>query len=231
MKLFNHVGLDPIEMSAEMVDGKRVYLTPTGDKFPSVTTVISNNKEKMAGIARWRARVGEDKANNISKRSTNRGTKYHSIVEDYFNNNLDLKKYKAHPLPVLMFQHSRPVLDRINNIYLQEAALYSKHLEIAGRVDCIAEFDGVLSIIDFKTAAEPKREKYLYDYFVQETAYACMLQENYGLSVKQLVTIVACENGETQVKVLPPKKEFFMKLMEYIAEYQERYGQETIIRG
>ena len=231
MMLFNHVGLDPIEMVAEMVDGKRVYLTPEGFKFPSVTTVISNNKEKMAGIAKWRARIGEEKANNISKRSTGRGTKYHSIVEDYFNNNLDLKKYKAHPLPVLMFQHSRPVLDRINNIYLQEAALYSKHLEIAGRVDCIAEFDGVLSIIDFKTAAEPKREKYLYDYFVQETAYACMLQENYGLSVKQLVTIVACENGETQVKVLPPKKEFFMKLMSYIDEYQERYGQKTIIRG
>ncbi|WP_223618571.1 PD-(D/E)XK nuclease family protein, partial [Acinetobacter baumannii] len=228
---FNHVGLDPIEMSAEMVDGKRVYLTPTGDKFPSVTTVISNNKEKVAGIARWRARIGEEKANNISKRSTNRGTKYHSIVEDYFNNNLDLKKYSKFPLPVLMFQHSRDILDRINNIYLQEAALYSKHLEIAGRVDCIAEFDGVLSIIDFKTAAEPKREKYLYDYFVQETAYACMLQENYGLSVNQLVTIVACENGETQVKVLPPKKEFFMKLMSYIDEYQERYGEKATIRG
>jgi len=229
--LFNHVGLDPIEMSAEMVDGKRVYLTPTGDKFPSVTTVISNNKEKMAGIARWRARVGEEKANNTSSRSTSRGTKYHSIVEDYFNNNLDLKKYSKFPLPVLMFQHSRPILDRINKIYLQEAALYSKHLELAGRVDCIAEYDGVLSIIDFKTAAEPKREKYLYDYFVQETAYACMLQENYGLSVKQLVTIVACENGETQVRVVPPKKEYFMKLMSYIDEYQERYGQKTIIRG
>jgi len=232
MKLFNHVGeIEPIEMSAEMVDGKRMYLTPTGDKFPSVTTVISNNKEKMAGIAKWRARVGEKAANAKSARATGRGTKYHSIAEDYFNNNLDLKKYSKFPLPVLMFHHSRDTLDRINNIYLQEAALYSKHLELAGRVDCIAEFDGVLSIIDFKTAAEPKREKYLYDYFVQETAYACMLQENYGLSVKQLVTIVACENGETQVKVLPPKKEFFMKLMSYIDEYQERYGQKTIIRG
>ena len=231
MKLFNHVGLDPIEMSAEMVEGKRVYLTPTGHHYPSVTTVIGNNAAKKAGIAKWRARVGEKAANAKTTRATGRGTKYHSIAEDYFNNNLDLKKYKSHPLPVLMFHHSRPALDRINNIYLQEAALYSKHLEIAGRVDCIAEFDGVLSIIDFKTAAEPKREKYLYDYFVQETAYACMLQENYGLSVKQLVTIVACENGETQVKVLPPKKEFFMKLMSYISEYQEQHGQKTIIRG
>lgn len=231
MKLFNHVGLDPIEMSAEMVEGKRVYLAPTGHHYPSVTTVIGNNAAKKAGIAKWRARVGEKAANAKTTRATGRGTKYHSIAEDYFNNNLDLKKYKSHPLPVLMFHHSRPILDRINNIYLQEAALYSKHLEIAGRVDCIAEFDGVLSIIDFKTAAEPKREKYLYDYFVQETAYACMLQENYGLSVKQLVTIVACENGETQVKVLPPKKEFFMKLMSYISEYQEQHGQKTIIRG
>ena len=231
MKLFNHVGLDPIEMSAEMVEGKRVYLTPTGHHYPSVTTVIGNNAKKMAGIAKWRARVGEKAANAKSARATGRGTKYHSITEDYLNNKLDLKKYKKFPLPVLMFQHSKDTLDRINNIYLQEAALYSKHLELAGRVDCIAEFDGVLSIIDFKTAEQPKREAYLYDYFVQETAYACMLQENYGLSVKQLVTIVACENGETQVKELPPKKEFFMKLMSYIDEYQERYGQKTIIRG
>lgn len=231
MKLFNHVGgLTPIELDAVMVDGKRLYPTAHGN-FASVTTVISSNKEKMAGIARWRERVGEEKANNISSRSTNRGTKYHSIVEDYLNNKLDLKNYKKFPLPVLMFQHSRETLDRINNIYLQEAALYSKHLELAGRVDCIAEFDGELSIIDFKTAAEPKKEQYLYDYFVQETAYACMLQELYGLRVKKLVTIVACENGETQVKVLPPKKEYFIKLMGYIEEYQERYGQKTIIRG
>ena len=160
---FNHVGeIEPIEMSAEMVDGKRMYLTPEGFKFPSVTTVISNNREKMAGIAKWRARVGEKAANAKSARATGRGTKYHSIAEDYFNNNLDLKKYNKFPLPVLMFHHSRDTLDRINNIYLQEAALYSKHLELAGRVDCIAEFDGVLSIIDFKTAEEPKREKYLY---------------------------------------------------------------------
>ena len=231
MKLFNHVGqIEPIEMSAEMVDGKRMYLTPEGYKFPSVTTVISNNAKKMAGIARWRARVGEEKANAKSARATGRGTKYHSIAEDYFNNNLDLKKYSKFPLPVLMFHHSRDTLDRINNIYLQEAALYSDHLEVAGRVDCIAEFDGVLSIIDFKTAAEPKRESYLYDYLVQETAYACCLQELYGLSVKQLVTIVACENGETQVHITPPKKEYLLKLIQYIDEYQTRYGKKESTR-
>ena len=226
---FKHVDIiEPIEMPAKIVEGKRVYLTPDGDKFPSVTTVISNNAKKMAGIAKWRERVGIEEANRISARSTKRGTTYHSIVEDYFNNCLDINEYKESPLPVVMFHQTVQTLNRINNIYLQEAALYSKHLELAGRVDCIAEFDGELSIIDFKTSATPKREEYLTDYFVQETAYACMLQELYDVSVKKIVTIVACENGETQVKVLPPKKEYFITLMGYISEYQERYGQKTI---
>tara|TARA_B100000287_G_scaffold70409_1_gene61855 strand:+ start:477 stop:1151 length:675 start_codon:yes stop_codon:yes gene_type:complete len=222
---FNHqVKCFPLEMKAEMIDGKRVYLTPDGKHYPSVTTVIGSNAKKQAGLARWRARVGKEKAAAISSRSAARGTKYHSIVEDYFNNKLDIDEYKKYPLPTIMFHNSKHVLDRINNIYLQEGALYSNHLEIAGRVDCIAEFDGELSIIDFKTSAEPKKETYMYDYFLQETAYACCLQELYSLTVKQLVTIVACENGETQVVIKPPKKEYLLKLIDYIDEYQQRYG-------
>jgi|TARA_Y100001970_G_scaffold119067_1_gene147627 genome maintenance exonuclease 1 len=222
---FNHqVKCFPLEMKAEMVDGKRVYLTPDGKHYPSVTTVIGSNAKKQAGLAKWRARVGKEKAAAISSRSAARGTKYHSIVEDYFNNKLDIDEYKKYPLPTIMFHNSKHVLDRINNIYLQEGALYSNHLEIAGRVDCIAEFDGELSIIDFKTSAEPKKETYMYDYFLQETAYACCLQELYSLTVKQLVTIVACENGETQVVIKPPKKEYLLKLIDYIDEYQQRYG-------
>ena len=216
--------IDPIAMNAKMVEGRRLYATPSGHNYPSITTVISNNPAKKAGIAKWRARIGNAKADAICKRSTTRGTTYHSIVEDYFNNSLDIDSYKDSPLPVVMFNSSKHVLDRINNIFLQEAALYSDHLEIAGRVDCIAEFDGVLSIIDFKTAAEPKKEAYLYDYYIQETAYACCLQEIYGITVKQLVTIVACENGETQVKVIPPKKEFLLTLIQYIDQYKNKYG-------
>ena len=223
--MFKHKeDIDPIAMNAKMVEGRRLYATPSGRNYPSITTVISNNPAKKAGIAKWRARIGNAKADAICKRSTTRGTTYHSIVEDYFNNSLDIDSYKDSPLPVVMFNTSKCVLDRINNIFLQEAALYSDHLEIAGRVDCIAEFDGVLSIIDFKTAAEPKKEAYLYDYYIQETAYACCLQEIYGITVKQLVTIVACENGETQVKVIPPKKEFLLTLIQYIDQYKNKYG-------
>ena len=223
--MFTHRNdLTPIEMTAEMVEGKRVYLTPEGKKYPSVTTVISSNPKKAKAIARWRKNVGEEKANNITKRSTTRGTHFHSIVEDYFNNKLDLNDYKEYPLPVVMFKNSRDSLNKINNILLQEAALYSDHLELAGRVDCIAEYNGVLSIIDFKTSAKEKKEQYLYDYFVQETAYACMLLERYKLRVKQLVTIVSCEDGETQVVIRPLKKEYLASLFKYIDEYQNKHG-------
>jgi len=222
MKTFDHVGIEPIEMDTVTIDGKRYYVTPTGNRYPSITTVISNNSKKQAGLAKWRQRVGKDKAQATSTRAAGRGTRYHKLVEDYLNNELDKSKYHDMPLPWFMFNTSQKVLDRINNIYLQEAALYSDTLEIAGRVDCIAEFDGELSIIDFKTSAKQKKEQYLFDYYVQECGYACMLQEVYGLTVKQLVTIVATEEGEAQVSVVPPKKEYLITLQEYIQEYKSK---------
>jgi len=228
MKFEHNPRCFPLDSEAKMVDGKRVYATPDGEFYPSITTVIGNNAKKQAGLAKWRARVGKEKAAAISSRSASRGTKFHSITEDYLNNELDIEKYKDSPLPVVMFEQTKKTFDRIGNIYLQEAFLYSRHLEVAGRVDLVAEFDGELSIIDFKTSAEPKREAYLYDYFVQETAYACCFQELYSLTVKKLVTIVACENGETQVVIKPPKKEYLLKLIAYIDEYQNKYGKEKL---
>ena len=228
MKFEHNPRCFPLDSEAKMVDGKRVYATPDGEFYPSITTVIGNNAKKQAGLAKWRARVGKEKAAAISSRSASRGTKFHSITEDYLNNCLDISQYNDAPLPVIMFEQTKKTFDRIGNIYLQEAFLYSKHLEVAGRVDLVAKFDGELSIIDFKTSAEPKREAYLYDYFVQETAYACCFQELYSLTVKKLVTIVACENGETQVVIKPPKKEYLLKLIQYIDEYQTKYGKEKL---
>lgn len=226
--LFNHVGIDsPVEMNTVTIDGKRYYVTPQGNRYPSITTVIGSNAKKQAGLAKWRARIGKSKAQAKSTNSATRGTRYHKLVEDYINNQLDKTKYHDMPLPWFMFNKSQKVLDRINNIYLQEAALYSDVLKLAGRVDCIAEFDGVLSIIDFKTSAEKKREEYLMDYYVQECGYACMLQELYGITVQQLVTIVATEEGEPQVSVVKPKKEYLILLQEYIQEYQNKHAERT----
>lgn len=228
MKIFNHVGgLTPIEMETVSIDGRRYYCTPEGNRYPSITTVISANSKKQEGLAKWRARVGKDKAQAVSTRASGRGTRYHKLAEDYFNNELDRNKYKDQPLPWIMFDSSREILDNINSIYLQEAALYSDTLKLAGRVDCIAEYKGELAIIDFKTSTIEKAEPYLYDYYVQECAYACMLQERYNISVKKLVTIIACENGDTQVRVMPPKKEYVIRLQEYIQEYQEKHDRKS----
>ena len=221
---FNHVPLNSIELTAEMVEGRRLYSVPSGGKYPSITTVLSCNPEKKASIAKWRARVGVEKAQRISTRAASRGTDFHLMAEDYLNNKYDENKFKGKFLPLMMFKNARPILDRIDNIYAQEAALYSDHLEIAGRVDCIAEFDGELSIIDFKTSAEEKKLEWIEDYLIQETAYACMLYERYKLKVNKIVTIIACESGDTQVFVEAPKKEYLQKLIGYIDLYKKTYG-------
>ena len=222
--LFNHVPLTPIELVAEMVDGRRLYPVPSGGKYPSITTVLSCNPEKKAGIMKWRKRVGEEKANRISNRAATRGTAFHLMCEDYLNNRYDETKFKDKHLPLMMFKNAKPTLNRINNIYAQEAALYSDHLEIAGRVDCIAEFDGELSIIDLKTSAEEKKIEWIEDYLIQETAYGCMLYEQYKLKINKIVTIIACESGDTQVFVETPKKEYLQKLIGYIDLYKKTYG-------
>jgi genome maintenance exonuclease 1 len=221
--LFNHVPLNTIDLNAEMVDNRRVYVTPEGNKYPSVTTVIGCNPQKKASIAKWRRRVGEEKANRVSTRAATRGTDFHLMCEDLLNNRYDEDRFKGKHLPLMMFKNARSTLNRINNIYAQEVALYSDHLEIAGRVDCVAEFDGELSIIDFKTSAEEKKLEWIEDYLIQETAYACMLYERYKLKVNKIVTIIACESGDTQVFVETPKKEYLQKLIGYIDEYKRTY--------
>lgn len=219
--MFNHVELTEVfEVEAVTEEGTRHYPCPKGN-YPSVTTVISNNPEKIAGIMRWRKRVGEEKANRVCKRATTRGNDFHLMAEMYLKNTLVEEDFTKSPLSAMMFQSAKETLNNINNIYLQEAVLYSDILQIAGRVDCIAEYNGELSIIDFKTSGSPKKESYLYDYYVQEQAYACMFYEMYGLAVKKLVTIVACEDGEIQVKENPPRKEYYLKLQEYIAAYHK----------
>jgi len=170
-------------------DGKRFYTLPDGTKLPSVTTVLGAQKKQA--ILEWRKRVGEEKANAISKKASGRGTKVHLICEKYLKNETlpdmmpDVKE---------MFISIKPVLNRIDNIHYQEQALWSKQLGMAGRVDCIGGFDNVLSSIDFKTSSKVKLEKDIQDYFWQTAAYALMYEEMVGTPIDQLVVIMAVEN-------------------------------------
>ena len=171
----------------------------------------------------WRQKVGEEEANKISKRASTRGNKCHKLCELYLENK-SISKYKDDPLSMGLFYQIKPYLDSIDNIHALEEPLSSSLLKMAGRVDCIAEYNGELAIIDFKTSTKYKREEWIHDYFAQETAYAIMFQELTGLAPKKLVTIIACETGEPQIFEIYDKFKYARKLREYIDAYRSAHG-------
>jgi genome maintenance exonuclease 1 len=215
--MFNHVELNLPSLEREMIDGVRYYKVGDKDelqKFVSITSVISHfNKEKFAS---WRKRVGDEEADRITRKATSRGTDAHTLIEHHLRN-LDLPTVQ--PISEHLFKIAKPALDRINNIYTLEGSLYSQYLGVAGTVDCIAEFDGELSIIDFKTSKQPKPRDWIDGYFVQCCAYACMLHELTGLSVKKFVIIMTCENGEVEVYEEYDKAKYIRLLTQYIKKF------------
>jgi genome maintenance exonuclease 1 len=198
-------------------DGKRYYTTPDGVKLPSVTTVIGAKKKEA--IMKWRQRVGEAEANRVSRKATSRGTNMHTICEDYLNNRIDYNS-GAMPDALEMFKSIKPHLNKINNIHYQEQALWSVEIGMAGRVDCIAEYDGVLSVIDFKTSKKIKTKDDIHDYFAQCVAYACMYEELVGNGIDQIVIIMAVENEQPLV-FIEKTSEHLNTLLEYIKFYRE----------
>ena len=195
-------------------DGKRYYVTPTGEKLASVTTVIGAQKKQS--IMEWRKRVGEETANKISMKACRRGTNLHALCENYLNN-----QPLGTPMPdaLEMFLSIKPHLGRIDNIHYQECALWSLKMEMAGRVDCIAEFDGVLSVIDFKTSSKIKQKSDIPDYFAQCTAYSLMYEELIHNPIDQIVIIMAVENEQPLVFV-EKTTDHIEKLAEYIRFYR-----------
>ena len=175
-------------MERSTVDGVRVYKTPSGRAYPSVTTVTGLLKRQA--IQEWRERVGAEEANKISTRASTRGTRIHSLCENYLSNKEATPNYLDHEL----WQAIQPHLERINNIHALESRLYSDHLEVAGTVDCIAEYDGKLAVIDFKTSARLKDKDDIHDYFMQCSAYAVAFEERTSIPVTNLIVIMGVDN-------------------------------------
>lgn len=216
--MFNFVKtIDFVEPSVVQENGVRWYKFGNQDKYyPSVTSVTGIRSKKS--IAEWRKRVGEEEANKVSARATSRGTAFHLLAEKYLKGTIT-EKDKDHPLAYYMFSSAKDTLDKIDNIYCLETPLYSDYLGLAGRVDCIAEFDGELAVIDFKTSTKPKEEKWIENYFVQETAYAAMFLERTGLEVKKIVTLVAVEEGSIQIFQKYNIDDYLQLLKCYIEEF------------
>ena len=217
--MFTHLEPKQIdELQTINENNMRLYVTPEGLKYPSVTTVLG--WKSKAGILEWRKKVGEEAANKISRQTSTRGTKFHYQVEDHINN----KEVKfSNPAEKDMFTSIEPFLSRINNVHAQEASLYSDFLKTAGRVDCIAEFDGRLSIIDFKTSSKPKRAEYITNYFQQGSAYAVMYEERTGIAIDTIVIIMAVEGNEPQL-FIEKRDNFIESYREVRNEYEQAMG-------
>jgi hypothetical protein len=215
--MFKHVELDLPQLERETIDGVRYYKVPDNDellKLVSITSVTSHKNRQF--FADWRKRVGEEEADKITRQATSRGTDFHTLTENHL---LNKGLPEVQPLSDFLFKISKSTLNRINNIHALEGSLYSKQLGIAGTVDCIAQFDGELAIIDFKTSKKPKPREWIEHYFVQCMAYGCMLYEITGISIKKLVIIMACENGECVVYEEYDKSKYIKLLTEYIREF------------
>tara|TARA_B100000131_G_scaffold217593_1_gene209115 strand:+ start:804 stop:1475 length:672 start_codon:yes stop_codon:yes gene_type:complete len=217
--MFNYVGpAAPIkELPSRTLDSGRFY--KLDDVWmPSVTTVVGNATKD--GILKWQQRVGFAEAEKVRRAAAWRGSQYHSLVEHYLKNELE-KIEESKGLPTYLFRAARETLDRISNIHAIEAPLFSKRLCIAGRVDCIAEFDNELAIIDFKTTKNIKKEEHLEKFFVQEAAYAYMYYEMTGVEVDKLVTLSVAEDGTIQVAQKYDKIPYIDTLIEWIKTYWE----------
>jgi genome maintenance exonuclease 1 len=215
--MFNHVDVILPKLERETIDGIRYYKVPDDEellKLVSITSVTSHFNKEI--FVKWRKKVGDDEADRITKAATSRGTDMHTLVEHHLKNE---KLPEVQPLSDFLFKIAKSDLNRINNIYALEGSLYSKQLGIAGTVDCIAEYDGELAIIDFKTSKKPKPREWIEHYFVQCMAYGCMLYELTGISVKKLVIIMACENGECIVYEERDKAKYIKLLTEYIRKF------------
>tara|TARA_R110000868_G_scaffold75743_6_gene218391 strand:- start:32 stop:703 length:672 start_codon:yes stop_codon:yes gene_type:complete len=217
---FNHVKLDREvpKLTQLNENGTRYYVTPSGNKYPSITTVLSEYNRKA--IFEWRQRVGSEEANKISGKASTRGTKLHKNCEDYINNKDPVFKT---PFETILFNSIKPTLHRINNVYAQELRMFSDHLRIAGTVDCVGEFDGKLSVIDFKTANRRKDPSYIENYFMQCSAYAIMFEEIFEIPVSQIVVAIAVEDDEPQVFV-EKRNTHVKRLLHYRDLYESNQG-------
>lgn len=206
------------ELEAFTENDKRYYTTPTGEKYPSVTTVLGSRDKRW--LYEWRKKVGEEEANRISQRASNRGTRLHKICEDYIRNKEDFCGNQP-PLAVDMFRSIQRYVDYIDEVYGNEIAIYSHELKTAGRIDVFCKMGGKNVILDFKTSSRLKKESEIENYFLQTTTYAMAIKELKGIEVPKIVILIAVEDNEPQF-FIKNASDYKEKVKQVFKEYHDR---------
>jgi genome maintenance exonuclease 1 len=216
--MFNHMNVELPPISATTKGGVRLYETPEGNKYPSITTILSVRNK--SGLVEWRKRVGDKVANHVMHKAAARGTSVHHMCEDYLNNE-NIDHHQKNFLPWCLFTQLQKVLTNIDNIHAQAAGLYSDKYKVAGRVDCIAEYNGVLSIIDFKTSTKERNDEWNENYYIQCSAYAEMYGERTGTEIEQIVILCVTEDGTVQ-EFVKEKYDYLDALVETATEWRNQ---------
>ena len=225
MNRFNHISVNLPKLETQTIDYKRFYITPEGEAYPSITTVLSIRGKK--GLMEWRNKVGEQVANYVSGKAAARGIAVHHMCEDYLNNqsiNFPLKfvRHKKNFLPWCLFsQLKNQVLNSISDIYAQEVGLYSDKYKVGGRADCICKYKGVPSVIDFKTSTKERSDAWNENYYIQGSAYAEMFEERTGIEINQVVILVVTEDGTVQ-EFIKEKEPYLNDLSEAIRIWENQ---------
>jgi CRISPR/Cas system-associated exonuclease Cas4 (RecB family) len=227
MKTFTHkTGLPQLQsLPTKEIDGKRHYLLPNGQYVPSVTTVLGHFKKKQ--IQEWRNRVGHEEANKISNRASTRGTKFHTLMEKYLSNESVTSIITENTMPTIkesFHMMKKEVDEHIDNIHYIEVPLYSTSMRMAGRTDIIAEYDGKLSVIDFKTSSREKKEKHIQDYFLQSSAYALMYEELFGREIEKIVIMMASDGLPEPQIFIKNTIDYHEPLLKKIVQYFRENG-------
>ena len=218
-KKFNFIELDKTNLpvtKGKKIDGFRFY-DIDGKAYPSITTVLGI--QKKAQLQEWRDKIGENVANWEMGRAARRGKATHLLIEQYIKG---LTPSERGVLPLGLFRLIKPYVDQIDNIHCLETIMYSKKLTIAGQVDCIAEYNGKLSVIDFKTANKERQESWIENYFMQTSAYAQMYEELFGKEIEQIVILLASEDGSVQ-SFIKEKKDYMDPLKKSINDFYKYY--------
>lgn len=218
--IHEYIPLGYENMQDSTSESGRVYITPEGKKYPSITTVLGAQSKEA--ILEWRRRVGDEEANRISHHAATRGTALHAVAENYINNEDEYFPPNTMPHVKALFKSIRPILDEnVGKVILQEQPLYSDHLGVAGRVDLIAEYNGRLSVVDFKTSKRRKTRDEIKNYFAQATAYSIMFEERTGIPVPQLVIIMAIDDDPNPIVFVEKRKTWECELHDAIKHYNK----------
>ena len=214
---FVHKLFEPKKLNRVHEEGKRLYLTEEGNYYPSVTTALSYLSRK--GIQEWRNRVGHDVANKIGNEAARAGTAVHNVAEKYVSNDSTWKDEM--PIPVEKFNTIRPYLDEnVDEIYGIELQMYSDQLKTAGTADLICRYNGINTVLDFKTSRRPKTKDQILNYFMQGTAYSIMVKEHYGMDIDQIVILMAV-NDESPLVFIEPVSQYEKMVRQYFRLYSE----------